>query len=156
MLDWGPTRNRIGCNSQGFDSSAFLDRINKMNSNDRKSKKLRMPFGTAAGRLRKSLLFKLVKIAGMDTCYRCGEIIQKEGELSIEHKIPWESSANPSKTFFDLDNIAFSHLACNLKHSGLTEEEKAKRQAQYQRAWRKRHPEENKKRRKDKYKRNGT
>ncbi len=36
-------------------------------------------------------------------------------EFSIEHKIPWQSAEDPKESFFDLDNIAFSHLKCNIK-----------------------------------------
>ena len=35
-------------------------------------------------------------------------------DLSIEHKVPWMSADNPIDAFFDLDNIAFSHLKCNV------------------------------------------
>jgi hypothetical protein len=33
--------------------------------------------------------------------------------LSIDHKNPWQAAADPKASFFDLDNIAFSHLRCN-------------------------------------------
>lgn len=35
-------------------------------------------------------------------------------ELSIEHKTPWLDSEDPKALFFDLNNIAFSHLSCNV------------------------------------------
>lgn len=35
-------------------------------------------------------------------------------ELSIEHKTPWLNSNNPKELYFDLNNIAFSHLSCNI------------------------------------------
>lgn len=38
-------------------------------------------------------------------------------ELSIEHKEPWENSDNPKELFFNLDNISFSHLKCNISFS---------------------------------------
>jgi len=34
-------------------------------------------------------------------------------ELSIEHITPYLDSDDPKKLFFDLNNIAFSHLKCN-------------------------------------------
>lgn len=73
-----------------------------------------MPFGTACGRLRKSILFSLLKKHNENVCFQCGNKIEKEEDLSIEHKIPYLDSENPTKLFFDLDNIAFSHLKCNI------------------------------------------
>ena len=70
---------------------------------------------TASAILRKSLLFKMAQYLGDDTCHQCGEKITKIEEFSIEHKIPWLDSDDPEKLFFDLDNIAFSHLKCNIK-----------------------------------------
>lgn len=75
---------------------------------------LGMPIGTASNRLRKSVIFMLLKKLNMNFCYQCGVEIENESELSIEHKIPWLDSDDPVKTFFDLENIAFSHLNCNI------------------------------------------
>lgn len=52
---------------------------------------------------------KLVKIF----VFSVGEKISREN-FSVEHKIPWLDSENPVKLYFDLDNIAFSHLSCNI------------------------------------------
>lgn len=40
--------------------------------------------------------------------------IETVKELSIEQKTPWLDSENPVSVFFDLNNIAFSHLKCNI------------------------------------------
>jgi hypothetical protein len=74
---------------------------------------LSMPFGTAANRLRKALMFRMMQRLEEDTCFRCGNRIETETDLSIEHKEPWQSASDPSVSFFDLGNIAFSHLRCN-------------------------------------------
>lgn len=74
---------------------------------------LGMNFCTAQGRLRKLLLFSLVQRLSMNTCFRCNQPIATSAELSMEHKIPWLHSTNPVQLFFDLENIAFSHLRCN-------------------------------------------
>jgi|SRR6478736_5691467 len=79
----------------------------------KKALQLGMPSGTAANRLRKSILFSLLKKLGENFCYQCGAEIENENELSIEHKTAWLNSENPKELFFDLDNIAFSHLSCN-------------------------------------------
>lgn len=80
-------------------------------SNKRKAKFLGIPSGTAYGQLRKSIMFRLVQQTEQDSCYRCGEKIESEKDLSIEHKIAWLD--NSVELFWDLDNIAFSHLGCN-------------------------------------------
>ncbi len=77
----------------------------------RKSDLLGMPHGTAAHRLRKLILFDLLKRHDEANCFKCGEIIQTADELSIEHKQPWENV--DANLFWDLDNIAFSHMRCN-------------------------------------------
>lgn len=83
--------------------------------NNKKSEQLGMPLGTASAKLRKSILFRLLKDSGKNVCFQCGEKIECEEELSIEHKTPWLDSSNPKELFFSLDNIAFSHLKCNIK-----------------------------------------
>lgn len=73
---------------------------------------LGMPTGTASNRLRKILLFHFVKKSGMDLCYRCKNKIESVDEFTIDHKEPW---LHVSKDlFWNIDNIAFSHLKCNV------------------------------------------
>lgn len=73
----------------------------------RKYDLLGMPFGTAAARLRKLVMFDLVK--------RCGKEIGTADELSIEHKEGWQLRPDPIAAFFDLRDIGFSHLLCNIR-----------------------------------------
>ena len=68
---------------------------------------------TASARLRKMVLWKFIVESGNDTCFRCGEKIASIDEMSIEHKQPWMSASDPVAAFFDVENIAFSHMACN-------------------------------------------
>lgn len=77
----------------------------------KKQNQLGMNPSTASNRLVKDLLFKYV-IVSHPNCYRCGEPLTRD-TFSIEHKTPWLDSENPLELFFDLDNIAFSHQACN-------------------------------------------
>jgi hypothetical protein len=84
-----------------------------MNSNEKKSIKLGMSSGKAIQILRKMILFDLIKKLNLDICYRCGTNITQIEDLSIEHKIAWLNSEYPKELFFDLTNIAFSHLHCN-------------------------------------------
>lgn len=74
-----------------------------------------MPIGTASNRLRKMILFSMAKKLNLTLCYRCNREIKDIKNFSIEHKIAWLDSHNPIELFFDLDNIAFSHLSCNIK-----------------------------------------
>ena len=85
------------------------------NSNVVKAQILGMPFGTANGRLRKKLVFHLAKKLEMLNCYRCGQLIDSIEEFSIEHIKSWQYSKNPVESFFDVENIAFSHLDCNVR-----------------------------------------
>lgn len=84
------------------------------NNNKKKNDLLGMPHGTATGRLRKAILFQLVQETNKDICFRCGNKIESIDDLSIEHKTSWQSSKNPVESFFDLKNITFSHLDCNI------------------------------------------
>lgn len=89
--------------------------MNSKRSNEVKTQQLGMPIGTASNRLRKLIMFDLLKKLYLNVCYQCGEDIQTEDELSIEHITPWLHSENPTELFFDLHNISFSHLRCNIK-----------------------------------------
>ena len=81
------------------------------NSNARKDATLGMPHGTAANRLRKMVIFDLLKRHGENICFKCSESIVEVNDLSIEHKQPWEGIS--ATLFWDLANVAFSHLRCN-------------------------------------------
>ena len=83
-------------------------------SNKKRHLQLGMPFGTAQGRLRKMIMFQMIQKLGLDICFQCGKKIETVEELSIEHKIPWLDKENAKELFWDLDNIAFSHLNCNV------------------------------------------
>lgn len=81
------------------------------NSNENKNKFLGMPYGTAVHRLKKNILFDLVKKANKNICFRCGLEIETPKDLSIDHKTPWLDI--DIELFWDIDNIAFSHNSCN-------------------------------------------
>jgi len=84
----------------------------KMNNNEKKQEQLGMPFGTANAKLRKMILFQLVQECHKDICYRCNKKITDIKTFSIEHKEHWLD--NSVELFWDLENIAFSHLSCNV------------------------------------------
>lgn len=79
--------------------------------NEEKSRQLGMPFGTANAKLRKMILFHLLKKHNENICFQCGKVIETVEELSIEHKKPWLHES--TELFWDIADIAFSHLHCN-------------------------------------------
>ena len=83
-------------------------------NNKKKDQLLGMPHGTANGRLRKSIIFWLAGLNNMLTCHRCTLQIESVEDFSVEHKIPWQSAPEPKDLFFNLENITFSHLKCNI------------------------------------------
>jgi hypothetical protein len=84
------------------------------NAKKKKSEQLGMNDSTASHKLRKLILFSLVQQTEQDVCYRCRTKIETVEDISIEHKMPWLDSSDPISVFFDLNNIAFSHLKCNI------------------------------------------
>jgi hypothetical protein len=86
-----------------------------MDKNAEKSRQLGMSVGTASNRLRKMLLYMLAVKAGMATCIRCGKLIASVNDFTIDHVKPWLHEPNAIELFFDLNNVGFSHMRCNLK-----------------------------------------
>ncbi len=82
-----------------------------MPTNSRKAEILGMPYGTAGNRLRKLIMFHLLERHGENVCFKCKHPIETVDELSIEHIRPWQLGG--PHLFWDMDNIAFSHLSCN-------------------------------------------
>lgn len=117
--------------------------------NDTKSAALGINYCTASGQLKKSLMFDLARRLGLDICFRCGKPISDVSSLSIEHKEAWMTAECPAEAFFDLDNVAFSHLSCNSAAAARPNKVYGSRKEQKQiadkrrRAWRCRDPEWN-------------
>jgi hypothetical protein len=86
-----------------------------MSRSERIAAQLGMSHGAAASKLRKSILFSLLVRLKENVCFKCGKVIYSPNELSIEHKLPWENIA--SNLFWDIENIAFSHMKCNVNHT---------------------------------------
>ncbi|WP_285374251.1 hypothetical protein [Pseudomonas sp. lyk4-TYG-107] len=78
----------------------------------KKKTQLGMDPGTASNRLVKDVLFKLLSEL-KHRCHHCGLEMSRK-DFSIEHKVPWLDSDDPVTLFFDLDNVAFSHIGCNV------------------------------------------
>lgn len=80
---------------------------------DKKKMQLGMNPSTASGRLVKDILWKLIVETGQDKCCKCGFPMHRD-TYSIEHVVPWLDSEDPVGLYFDLENISFSHLRCNI------------------------------------------
>ena len=80
---------------------------------DKKKQQLGMNPSTAASRLVKDILWKLLQDTGQDSCCKCSEQMTRD-TFSIEHIQPWMDSVDPLGLYFDLENISFSHLSCNI------------------------------------------
>lgn len=62
-------------------------------------------------------MFSLVVRLQLNVCHHCGNQIDDVADLSIEHKKPWQKADDPIAAFFDLENIGFSHVLCNIGYS---------------------------------------
>ena len=80
---------------------------------DKKQLQLGMNPSTASGRLVKDLLFNFVK---GKLCCHCGTLMTRDN-FSIEHVEPWLDSENPVERYFNIDNIDYAHLSCNVKQA---------------------------------------
>jgi hypothetical protein len=80
---------------------------------DKKKEQLGMNPSTASGRLVKDILWNLIVQTKQDNCCKCNEQMTRE-TFSIEHVKPWLDSDDPIGLYFDLNNISFSHLSCNV------------------------------------------
>jgi hypothetical protein len=85
----------------------------QINANKKKAGLLGESGGAAQGKLKKLILYSFICRLEENICFRCGKKIETIEELSIDHKNPWMKAENPKEAFFDLENIAFSHLSCN-------------------------------------------
>lgn len=83
-------------------------------ANKKKNEALGENYATASNKLKKLIMFDLIQRLDLDWCYRCGNKLTEVSNLSVEHKDAWMAAENPKESFYDLDNIAFSHLGCNV------------------------------------------
>lgn len=80
------------------------------------SKQLGMPKSNAEYKLKKHIMLNLLFKTKENICYRCNEPIMTIEDLSIDHKKNWINALNAQELFFDMANIGFSHLKCNMIH----------------------------------------
>lgn len=80
---------------------------------EKKKLQLGMNPSTASGRLVKDLLWNFIEKTGQNHCCKCGEMMSRD-TFSIEHIVPWLDSEDPTGLYFNLENISYSHLICNV------------------------------------------
>ena len=80
-------------------------------SHKTKETQLGMKLGTAHHQLRVRIMFWLAGRCGLLDCFRCGDPISSEADMSIDHKKPWVG--DNTDLYWDMGNIAFAHKACN-------------------------------------------
>lgn len=85
--------------------------------NCKKTEQLGVNPSTAYNRLKKNIMFNMAQLLEMDWCFQCGTQILRKEDLSVEHMTPWQNSEDPKELFYDMTNIAFSHLLCNTSAS---------------------------------------
>ncbi len=82
----------------------------------KKKLQLGMNPSTASHRLVKDLLYRYAVVTRSQYCYHCNKFMSRE-DFSVEHKTPWLDSNDPVGLYFDLENVTFSHLSCNVSAS---------------------------------------
>lgn len=85
-----------------------------MSVKNKKQVQLGMNPSTAQGKLTRDILWSLVVKTNQDICCKCDKPMVRD-TFSIEHVKPWLDSEDPVGLFFDINNIKFSHLRCNVK-----------------------------------------
>ena len=76
-----------------------------------KSEQLGMPFPTACARLRRIVMFQLLRELRRTVCFRCGGEMSV-ADFSLDHKLDWMDQ--DPELFWDVTNIAFSHVRRNV------------------------------------------
>lgn len=90
---------------------------------ERRSALLGMPFNTAERKLRKMVIYELAQQLQKNVCARCGTKIESSDDLALIHLRDWQD--NPSG-FWDLTNVAFSHVRCEATRHDQRQEETKK------------------------------
>ena len=80
---------------------------------DKKTLQLGMNPSTASGRLVKDLLWHFISTTTDALCCKCNQPLERS-TFSVEHIEPWLDSDDPVGNYFNISNIGFSHLRCNI------------------------------------------
>lgn len=84
-------------------------------SKRRKAALLGMPVGTAERKLRKAIIHELARQCGRNVCRWCSREISDPEDLAVIHVEDWEEFPD---RYFDLGNVALSHVSCAAARGG--------------------------------------
>lgn len=87
------------------------------------SEQLGMPVSTAERKLRKSIVYEFSKQLGKNICVECSLPISDPEDFAVVHVEEWETASD----FFNLKNVAFSHVSCKARHHGKRQGEDMKK-----------------------------
>lgn len=93
---------------------------NKKDIKRQRAELLGMPYGTAEKQLRKAIIYELAQQLGKNVCRWCNSAIDSPDDLAITHVQDWQEDA---ASFWDLANVAFSHVSCAAERGGKRQEE---------------------------------
>jgi hypothetical protein len=85
---------------------------------------LGMPYGTAEKHLRKAMLHSLAQQCGKNLCRWCQTEISSPDDLAVVHVQDWSDDADK---YWDLNNVAFSHVSCAAARGGIQQEDQMDR-----------------------------
>lgn len=91
-----------------------LQILNIMRNSEKFKEQIGLSVSTARNRLIKLLVSKMLDERG-EVCFRCGKPLN--GDWTIDHVENWLDSDDPVALFFDVENVAYSHHACNSRHT---------------------------------------
>ena len=75
------------------------------------------PVGSTVNKLQRKVIYALALKLGLLDCYRCGSFVEEE-DFSLDHKENWQGAIDEGSVFINPDNIAFSHMLCNVIAGG--------------------------------------
>lgn len=84
-------------------------------SKRRKTALLGMPVGTAERKLRKAIIHELARQCGRNVCRWCSLEISDPEDVAVIHVEDWEEFPD---RYFDLGNVALSHVSCAAARGG--------------------------------------
>jgi hypothetical protein len=103
---------------QGHERARRIREVNEsrrasvQRNQSKRARLLGMPFDVATRLLQKQIIVAWARRLGLASCFRCGGLVTVE-TLSFDHKASWMRSPDPLGFYFDIENIALSHLRCN-------------------------------------------
>lgn len=91
-------------------------KVTKSKANKRQLEELLgMPMSTAERKLRKAVIYELARQLRKNRCLECGLEISDPEDLAVVHVEDWRDEPD---SYFDLENVAFSHASCRAGRQG--------------------------------------